>query len=164
MKENKISIHPLADKSILDEIDWYAESIHDLMKDEYDVHADYYNGTLGNCYALSIMMNLFNGKFKLIQGGIPYTRRHRDGDYYQHSWLEYGDFVYDPALRIVTLKDLYYKFVVKEDEYTKEETDLNGIQIGGDETVRYRSSVNKVGSDEFREEGEKLLSLVKLYR
>ena len=41
---------------------------------------------------------------------------------------------------------------------------LNGIQIGGDETVRYRSSVNKVGSDEFREEGEKLLSLVKLYR
>ena len=180
LKENKISIHPLVDKKILDEIDWYAESIRDLMKDEYDVHADYYNGTLGNCYALSIMMNLFNGKFKLIQGGIPYTRRHRDGDYYQHSWLEYGNFVYDPALRIVTPKDLYYKFVVKEDEYTKEETEdmlrkigfnlthfkdyLNGIQIGGDETVRYRSSVNKVGSDEFREEGEKLLSLVKLYR
>ena len=180
LRENNISIHPDVDKSVLSEIDKYASIIRDLMKDEYDVFVDYYNGTIGNCYALSIMMNLFNGEFKLIQGGIPYKTKQRDGSYYQHSWLEYGDSVYDPALRIVTPKDLYYKFVVKEDEYTKEETEdmlrkigfnlthfkdyLNGIQIGRDETIRYRSSVNKVGSDEFREEGEKLLSLVKLYR
>lgn len=178
--KNKISIHPSVDKKVLDEIDKYADSIRDLMKDEYDIIVDYYNGTIGNCYALSIMFNLFNGEFKLIQGGIPYKSRQKDGDYYQHSWLEYKDVVYDPALRVVTPKDLYYMFVEKHNEYTKEETEnilrriglnlthfrdfLNGVQVGGDETIRYRSLVNKIDSDEFREEGEKLLSLVKLYR
>lgn len=180
LRENNISVHPDVDKKVLSEIDKYASIIRDLMKDEYDVFVDYYNGTIGNCYALSIMMNLFNGEFKLIQGGIPYKTKQRDGSYYQHSWLEYKDYVYDPAFRIITPKKLYYRFVEKHSEYTKEETEnmlkrigfnfthfedfLSGSQVGGDETIRYRSSVNKVGSDEFREEGEKLLSLVKLYR
>ena len=180
LRENNISIHPDVDKKVLSEIDKYASSIRDLMKDEYDVFVDYYNGTIGNCYALSIMMNLFNGEFKLIQGGIPYKTKQRDGSYYQHSWLEYKDYVYDPAFRIITPKKLYYRFVEKHSEYTKVETEsilkrigfnlthfkdfLNGVQVGGDETVRYRCLVNKIDSDEFREEGEKLLSLVKLYR
>ena len=180
LRENNISVHPDVDKSVLSEIDKYASIIRDLMKDEYDVFVDYYNGTIGNCYALSIMMNLFNGEFKLIQGGIPYKTKQRDGSYYQHSWLEYKDYVYDPAFRIITPKKLYYRFVEKHSEYTKAETEsilkrigfnlthfkdfLNGVQVGGDETVRYRCLVNKIDSDEFREEGEKLLSLVKLYR
>lgn len=180
LRENNISVHPDVDKSVLSEIDKYASIIRDLMKDEYDVFVDYYNGTIGNCYALSIMMNLFNGEFKLIQGGIPYKTKQRDGSYYQHSWLEYKDYVYDPAFRIITPKKLYYRFVEKHSEYTKVETEsilkrigfnlthfkdfLNGVQVGGDETVRYRCLVNKIDSDEFREEGEKLLSLVKLYR
>ena len=180
LRENNISVHPDVDKKVLSEIDKYASIIRDLMKDEYDVFVDYYNGTIGNCYALSIMMNLFNGEFKLIQGGIPYKTKQRDGSYYQHSWLEYKDYVYDPAFRIITPKKLYYRFVEKHSEYTKAETEsilkrigfnlthfkdfLNGVQVGGDETVRYRCLVNKIDSDEFREEGEKLLSLVKLYR
>ena len=36
------------------------------MKSEYDLYLDYYHGTFGNCYGLSIMMNLFNGDFKLV--------------------------------------------------------------------------------------------------
>ena len=179
LKENKIAIHPSVDKSILDEISMYADVIYDLMKTEYDTHVNYYQGTIGNCYALSIMFNLFNGDFKLIQGGIPFVDK-SDGNFYQHSWLEYKDVVYDPALRIITPKDLYYKFVEKHDEYSREDTErmlkrigfnlthfkdfLNGVQVGKDETIRYRSLVNRVDSDEFREEGEKLLSLVKLYR
>ena len=179
LKENKIAIHPSVDKSILDEISMYADVIYDLMKTEYDTHVNYYQGTIGNCYALSIMFNLFNGDFKLIQGGIPFVDK-SDGNFYQHSWLEYKDVVYDPALRIITPKDLYYKFVEKHDEYSREDTErmlkrigfnlthfkdfLSGVQVGKDETIRYRSLVNRVDSDEFREEGEKLLSLVKLYR
>ena len=179
LKENKIAIHPSVDKSILDDISKYADVIYDLMKTEYDTHVNYYHGTIGNCYALSIMFNLFNGDFKLIQGGIPFVDK-SDGNFYQHSWLEYKDVVYDPALRIITPKDLYYKFVEKHDEYSREDTErmlkrigfnlthfkdfLNGVQVGKDETIRYRSLVNRVDSDEFREEGEKLLSLVKLYR
>ena len=179
LKENNISIHPLVDKSILDEINKYASAIRDMMKSEYDLYLDYYHGTFGNCYGLSIMMNLFNGDFKLVQGGIPYINRNQKG-FYQHSWLEYKDVVYDPAFRIITPKELYYYFVEKQDEYSKEETEemlrkvgvnlthfkdfLRGRQVGGDETIRYRSLVNRVGSEEFRIEGEKLLSLVKLYR
>lgn len=179
LKENNISIHPLVDKSILDEINKYASAIRDMMKSEYDLYLDYYHGTFSNCYGLSIMMNLFNGDFKLVQGGIPYINRNEKG-FYQHSWLEYNDVVYDPAFRIITPKELYYYFVEKQDEYSKEETEemlrkvgvnlthfkdfLRGRQVGGDETIRYRSLVNRVGSEEFRIEGEKLLSLVKLYR
>ena len=179
LKENNISIHPLVDKSILDENNKNARAIRDMMKSEYDLYLDYYHGTFGNCYGLSIMMNLFNGDFKLVQGGIPYINRNQKG-FYQHSWLEYKDVVYDPAFRIITPKELYYYFVEKQDEYSKEETEemlrkvgvnlthfkdfLRGRQVGGDETIRYRSLVNRVGSEEFRIEGEKLLSLVKLYR
>ena len=150
------------------------------MKEEYNVRVDYHNGTIGNCYALSIMFNLYNGDFKLIQGGIPYERTSfgmTTKHFYQHSWLEKDDIVYDPALRIITPKDLYYTFVQKQDEYSKEDTEnilrrigfnlthfrdfLSGVQIGNDETIRYRSLVNKVDSPEFREEGEKLLTLVR---
>ena len=150
------------------------------MKQEYNVYVDYHNGTIGNCYALSIMFNLCNGDFKLIQGGIPY-QRHSFGMiteyFYQHSWLEKGDIVYDPALRIITPKNLYYIFVQKQDEYSKDDTEnilrrigfnlthfrdfLSEVQIGNDETISYRSLVNKVDTPEKREEGEKLLALVR---
>ena len=98
-------------------------------------------------------------------------------DFYQHSWLEKDEIVYDPALRIITPKDLYYTFVQKQDEYSKEDTEnvlrrigfnlthfrdfLSRNQIGNDQTIRYRRLVNKVDSPEFREEGEKLLTLVR---
>lgn len=41
---------------------------------------------------------------------------------------------------------------------------MNGIQIGNNETISYRSLVNKMDSPEMKEEGEKLLSFVKTYK
>lgn len=180
LQSNKIAVHPSIDESILEVIEKASKNIYELMKKEYNVHVDYHNGTIGNCYALSIMFNLYNGDFKLIQGGIPYERTSfgmTSKHFYQHSWLEKDDIVYDPALRIITPKDLYYTFVQKQDEYSKEDTEnilrrigfnlthfrdfLSGVQIGNDETIRYRCLVNKVDSPEFREEGEKLLTLVR---
>lgn len=181
IQSSNISVHPSVDPSILDLIGKYSGAIKSLMKQEYDIDLDYYNGTLGNCYALSIMLNLFNGEFKLVQGYIPYKSSYYSGEnsFYQHSWLEYQDVVYDPAFRIVTPKDLYYRFVCKQDEYSREDTEnilrrigfnlthfkdfLRGKQIGGDETIRYRSLVNKIDSLEFKEEGEKLLELVRKF-
>ena len=71
----------------------------------------------------------------------------------------------------------YYIFVQKDDEYSKEETEnmlrrigfnfthfkdfLNGNQIGRDETILYRLSVEKTDSPEMKEEGEKLISKVR---
>ena len=150
------------------------------MKNEYNIHVDYHNGTIGNCYALSIMFNLYSGDFKLIQGYIPYEKELLSGNvkrFYQHSWLEKDNIVYDPALRIITPKDLYYCFVQKEDEYSKEDTEnilrrigfnlthfrdfMNGVQIGNDETIRYRALVKEIDSPKFKEEGEKLISHVR---
>jgi len=182
LRGSNIAVHPSIDDSILETIEKTAKCVTCLMQQEYDMHFDYYNWTLGNCYGLSIMFHLFNGSFKLIQGGIPY-QRHELGitknHFYQHSWLEKDDIVYDPALRIVTPRDLYYIFVQRQDEYSKEETEtilrrigfnlthfrdfMNGIQIGNDETISYRSLVNEIDSPKMREEGERLLSLVKKY-
>ena len=180
LQSNQISLHPSVDENILEIIKKASKNIQRLMKDEYDLDIDYYNGTIGNCYALSILLNLYDGNFKLIQGAIPYKSVYyleKPNGMYQHSWLEIGDYIYDPALRIITLKELYYRFVKKQDEYSKEDTEnilrrigfnlthfrdfMNRKQIGGDETIRYRMLVNKIDSPEFREEGEKLLALVR---
>ncbi len=183
LKSNNIAVHPSIDDSILETIEKTTKRVSRLMQQEYDIYFDYYNLTLGNCYGLSIMFHLFNESFKLIQGGIPYqihelsiTTNH----FYQHSWLEKDDIIYDPAFKIITPKDLYYTFVQKQDEYSKEETEnilrrigfnlthfrdfMNGIQIGNNETISYRSLVNKMDSPEMKEEGEKLLSFVKKYK
>ena len=183
LQSNKIAVHPSIDENILEDIEKASKCIFELMKDEYNIYVDYHNATIGNCYALSIMFNLYNGDFKLVQGGIPF-QKHSFGmtseHFYQHSWLEKDDIVYDPALRIITPKDLYYTFVQKQDEYSKEDTEnilkrigfnlthfrdfLSGVQIGNDETIRYRCLVNKVDSPEFKEEGENLIALVKTIR
>lgn len=180
LQSNKIALHPSVDESILETIEKAAKNIKELMHDEYNLRVDYHNRTLGNCYALSILLNLYDGNFKLIQGGIPNKSVYyleKTNRFYQHSWLEIDDYVYDPALRIITTKELYYMFVQKDDEYSKEETEnmlrrigfnlthfkdfLNEIQIGGDETVRYRRLVEKTDSPEMKEEGEKLISKVR---
>lgn len=180
LQSNRIAIHPSIDESILEVIEKAANNIYDIMKQEYNMYIDYHNGTLGNCYALSILFNLYDGDFKLVQGFIPHCEDsfiESSVHFYQHSWLEKDDIVYDPALRIITPKKLYYIFVQKQDEYSKEETEnilkrigfnlthfrdfMNGVQIGNDETIRYRYLVNKIDSPEMKEEGEKLIALVK---
>ncbi len=180
LKSNKIAVHPSVDDSILELIEKNAKRIESLMQQEYGMSFDYYNDTLDNCYGLSILFNLFDGNFKLVQGGIPYQRNDFGiitDHFYQHSWLEIGDIVYDSALRIVTPKDLYYTFVLKQDVYSKEETEnilrrigfnlthfrdfMNGVQIGNNETFRYRFLVNKIDSPEMKEEGEKLIEVLK---
>lgn len=180
LKSSNIAVHPSVDNSILEIIEKNAKTINSLMQQEYGMSFNYYNGTLGNCYGLSILFNLFDGSFKLVQGGIPYQRDRlgiKTDYFYQHSWLEKDDIVYDPALKIITPKDLYYTFVKKQDVYSKEETEnilrrigfnlthfrdfMNGIQIGNDETISYRMLVTKIDSPEMKEEGEKLIKVLK---
>lgn len=83
-------------------------------------------------------------------------------------------------MKIITPKDLYYTFIQKQDEYSKEQTEtilrrigfnlthfrdfMDGKQIGNDERIRYRCLVNKIDSPEMKEQGEKLLSFVKKYK
>ncbi len=180
LQSNKIAVHPSIDSNILKEIDKVSKLVSELMKQEYNTNIDYYNNTIRNCYALSIMFNLFDEKFKLIQGGIPYQKHvlgATTNHFYQHSWLETDDIVYDPALRIVTFKELYYTFFQKQDEYTKKETEeilkrigfnltyfrnfLDGNPIGNNESLLHRFLVCEVDSHKMKEDGEKLISLIK---
>ncbi len=182
LQSNKIAVHPSVDLGILNEIEKVAYPVSQLMKQEYDIYLNYYENTLGKCYGLSIMFNLFNGNFKLIQGGLPYKEEDFGiitDCFYQHSWLEKDDIVYDPALRVVTPKDLYYIFVQKQDEYSKEQTEnmlrrigfnlthfrdfLNGVQIGNSESIRHMWLLDEIDSPEMKEQGEKLLNFVKKY-
>lgn len=179
LKSNRIIMHPDVDKSVLDEINKYTSSIKEMMNKEYNICVDYHNNTIGNCYALSIMFTLFHKDFKLVQGGMPYIQDSCE-KYYQHSWLEYKDYVYDPSLRIVTTKELYYKFLEKHDEYSKKDVEemlkrigfnlthfrdyLNGEEIGDNWNYKYRNTVKNIDSLEYKEAGERLLSLVKRYK
>ncbi len=123
LQSNKIAVHPSIDLSILNEIERTSNLVCKLMEQEYNIYMDYYKGTLGNCYGLSIMFNLFNENFKLIHPYQEHSLGKTTNRFYQHSWLEKDDIVYDPALRIVTPKELYYTFVQKQDEYSKEQTE-----------------------------------------
>ena len=180
LKSNKIAVHPMIDDNILEIIEKDARNINALMFQEYGMKFNYYSGTLGNCYGLSILFSLFDENFKLVQGGIPYVQSHlgsRTNQNYQHSWLEKDDIVYDPALRIVTTKELYYMFVTVQDRYSKKETEdilrkigfnlthfkdfMGGLQIGNDETIYYRTLINKIGSLEMKEEGERLIKVLR---
>ncbi len=178
LESKNIALHPDVNPNILESINEASNDIKKLMKEKYDCYVDYHGNTLGNCYALSICLNLYNGDFKLIQGGFPYkkTSYSEREEFYQHSWLEIDDYVYDPALRIITPKNLYYMFFTKQDEYSKEQTEtivkrlgfnlthfrdfINGVQIGNDETFRYRMLVKEIDSPEFKKQGEELISLL----
>ena len=106
LQSNQIAVNPLIDESILTEIEKYADIIYDFMHQEYNrVEWDYHYNTIGNCYALSIMFNLFNKDFNLVQGGMPY-KEWDEQRFYQHSWLESKDIIYDPAFRDLDFYDL----------------------------------------------------------
>ncbi len=182
LKSSNIALYPTVNPSILFDINEIAPKVCVLMKTEYNQNWSYFTNTYNNCYGLSIMFSLFDSSFKLVQGGIYYERKRKDKItkyYFQHSWLEKDNYVYDPALRIVTLKELYYIFFQKQKEYSKEETEsilrrigfnlthfedfLNGKQIGGNMSIMYRNLLKKVDSPEMKEQGEDLLKLVRKY-
>ena len=74
LQSNKIAVHPSINNAILESIETSTKNIYDLMLQEYDMEFDYHNETLGNCYGLSILFNLYDKEFKLVQGGtVSYT-------------------------------------------------------------------------------------------
>ena len=177
LESNEILAHPSIDKQVLDKIGNATNKITSIIKDKYGKTISYHNNTLGNCYALSILYNLYDGDFKLAQVGFNYKQyseffpKKPFERFYQHSWLERDNLVYDPAMRIVVPKNLYYLFFGKEDEYTKEDTKsilkrigvnltyfrhfLEGRQIGNNESIAYRMA--PINTPKNYEEGMKLI-------
>jgi len=132
----EILSHPEVDNEINEEIKTITDSIVKRVKNNIGKDISYKRCTLGNCYMLSTICNIYDEQFKLIQGGFPYDKhieffKETIPEYYQHSWLEYKNVVYDPALRVITPKKLYYAFFEKIDEYSKEETKSLLKKTGG---------------------------------
>lgn len=178
LESDEILLHPDVNPEILEQIEEDTSEITKRMEPKFPGRASYHNGTMRNCYALSIMYNIYNGDFKLVQGGFNYTKRseffpkHGEPAFFQHSWLEKDDIVYDPALMMVVPKDLYYRIFEKKDVYTKDETKdmlkrvglnltyfsdfLNGKRIGNDQTLLYR--MRSTDTPERKAEGEEFIS------
>jgi len=179
LKSDRILAHPDIDEQILDEIEESTRSISGIMEGKYEdiKRVSYHKNTLRNCYVLSILYNLYDSSFTLVQGGFPYKRFSEFfptkpfEEFYQHSWLERDDFVYDPAMRIVVPKKLYYLFFLKEDEYSKEDTKnilkriginftyfrdfLDRKNVGNNESISYL--FRPVDTREMYEEGTDLI-------
>lgn len=173
IQSDRIHVHENINPEILEEIEKNASVISKKWNEKYgDIHRkiDYHTGTLGNCYALSILFNLYDSKYKLVQGGI----RFQNSSFYQHSWLQKDDIVYDPALRIVLPANLYYQIVERQDTYTQEDTkailrrigfDLchfrdffDGKQIGNDERIQTR--IRQIDTPEDYKSGTELINTI----
>ena len=179
LESEGILLHPYVDSTILEEIESDIVKINNAMKKKYNREIEYKKHTKNRCYELSILYSLCNSSFKLIQGGYTYKKHneffpHRpEEEFYQHSWLEKGDIVYDPEKRIVVPKDLYYRIFEEEDEYTQEETKamlkrvgynltyfshfIKGRQIGNCEVISYRYVKDRMNTPEKYEEGMRLI-------
>lgn len=136
LESEGILLHPDVDNSILAEIERDIEKISNVMRNKYNRNICYTSHTQCKCYDLSILYSLCNSSFNLVQGGYTYKKYneffpHKPEEiFYQHSWLEKGDIVYDPEKRIVVPKSLYYRIFEKEDVYTQEETKAMLKRVG----------------------------------
>lgn len=102
----------------LKEINEITEKLEEYIWNEFEeVDFDYHENTEQGCYFLSILFSL-TSSWDLVQG----KRIDALGENYYHSWCEKEGLVYDPSLRVVTLKNKYEKFFIPENKYTKEET------------------------------------------
>lgn len=106
--------HPDVPKKLVDDILIKAKELTKGMGKSFSFGFDSFR----NCFGLSIVFNLYDESFKLVQGyyNFPYKN-----EIYRHSWLEKDGIVYDPAMRIITLSNLYYQFFTPKDVYSKEE-------------------------------------------
>lgn len=132
----EILSNPEVDDEITEEIKAITDSIIKRIKNNIGKDISYNRCTFTNCHMLSTICNIYDERFKLIQGGFPYSIHSEFSEkpiseYFEHSWLEYKNVVYDPALRIITPKNLYYAFFEKTDEYSKEETKSLLKKTGG---------------------------------
>ena len=57
--------------------------------------------------------------WKLVQGKFDFTDKENK---FYHSWLEKDEYIYDPALNVITLKQLYKNLFVQKYIYNKEQT------------------------------------------
>ena len=121
LKNNGISIHPSVDKTILEDINEKIANINKLVKTvNNNIDLNYYNNDIF-CYRdyLVVFFNLYDNTFKAIKGMLST----KDKDY-NCCWLEKDNLVYDPSLRIITKKELYYTFFDKVKEYNDEEKQI----------------------------------------
>lgn len=171
IKTSHILAHPNIPEEFVKDIETKTRAITDTLGKDFSYH----QGSNYNCYALSIVLNLYDETLLLHQGYYNFGGSSFEGieTPYHHSWLEKNGIVYDPAMRIITPSELYYQFFTTKDTYEQEETEEMLHRLGynltffsdylsnhfpADEIMYHR---RKIDTEEAYKEGEHFLQKVK---
>lgn len=114
-----IGFHPNVKDDIIEEIVELTSNLDEYVKENFShANLDYHHNSESGCYFLSTIFCLSNSSWNIVQGIFDF--KDQDKKYY-HSWLEKEEIIYDPAMRVVTIKTLYEEFFIEKYKYNKEQ-------------------------------------------
>lgn len=114
-----IGFHSNIDSSFKNEVTETIETLDPFITSHFSTaNIDYHLHSERGCHFLASMFSFVNPSWKLIQGVFDFEMK---DNFYPHSWLEKDGVVYDPAMRVVTKKELYEEFFIPKYSYEKEE-------------------------------------------
>ncbi len=118
-KEDDIGFHEIISKNMIENIMNLTEQLDLFMYDFFQNHNfDYHKNSKCGCHILSSLFCLSDPSWNLIQGEYKFQKKN---DSLYHSWLEKDGIVYDPAMKLVTSKELYDQYFFSKYCYNKEE-------------------------------------------
>lgn len=146
-KDGIIGFHPDIDEKITIRILNNVDILEGVIATYPDMDVNYHSKSSQECYFLSSLFCFMDSKCYLNQGIFKFS----DKPYY-HSWIEIGDYIYDPAFNFVTLKSLYYEYFLCKYRYTRDELINLYRRVGGftyyEEDLEY-GIINPKGNIEY---------------
>ena len=101
-------------EEVIDLTDYLDGFLHEKFK---EANMDYHFNSEKGCFALSSIFCLANETWNIVQGTFDFEYRKEP---FYHSWLEKDGIVYDPAMKVVTRKEMYEEFFIPKYKYNQE--------------------------------------------
>lgn len=114
-----IGFHPSIDDNIVNDIISLTDNLDLFLHLNFkETNIDYHYNSESGCYILSSVFCLSNSNWNLIQGDFDFEIKE---NHFYHSWLEKDGIIFDPAMKVVTLKSMYEEFFIPKYKYKQEE-------------------------------------------
>lgn len=114
-----IGFHPSIDDNIVNDIINLTDNLDLFLHLNFkEANIDYHYNSESGCYILSSIFCLSNSNWNLIQGDFDFESKE---NHFYHSWLEKDGIIFDPAMKVVTLKSMYEEFFIPKYKYKQEE-------------------------------------------
>lgn len=118
-EEDDIGFHEIISDDTIENIMDLTEQLDSFMYDYFQNHNfDYHKNSSCGCHILSSLFCLSDPSWNLIQGEYKFQKKSNP---FYHSWLEKDGIVYDPAMKVITAKELYEQYFFSKYCYNKEE-------------------------------------------